>query len=131
MRNSWTHVVTRITIAVLSGAICAIMEGAVSPPDATRGPDAFEKRRTGCHAADKVEIRPRMRGLYGDQYGEDRDFTYLDAFKNATVIWNPSTLDRWLTDTDSVIPGNDMLFRLNDADERANIIAFLKQLPGK
>jgi len=131
MGSNWTHVVSRITITVLCGAIWAIMGVAVSPGDASRGRDAFEKRCTGCHALDKVKIGPRMRGLYGRQSGKDRDFTYSDAFKNTRVTWNESTLDRWLTDTDSVIPGNDMLFRINDADERANIIAYLKQLSEK
>jgi cytochrome c2 len=42
-----------------------------------------------------------------------------------------SALDRWLTDTESVIPDNDMTFRLNDPAERAKIIAYLKQLSGK
>ena len=36
-----------------------------------------------------------------------------------------------LTDTESVIPDNDMTFRLNDGAERAGIIAYLKQLSGK
>ncbi len=40
---------------------------------------------------------------------------------------------RWLadTDTESVIPGDDMSSRLNDASKRADIIAYLKQLSGK
>jgi len=56
---------------------------------------------------------------------------YSDAVKGASVTWEESTLDRWLTDTESVIPNNDMTFRLNDADERGDIIAYLKQLSGK
>jgi cytochrome c len=35
-------------------------------------------------------------------------------------------LDRWLTDPEQVVPGNDMAFRLIKADERAAIIAYLK-----
>jgi len=34
-------------------------------------------------------------------------------------------------DTESVIPGNDMAFRLNDPSDRANIVAYLRQLSGK
>ena len=51
--------------------------------------------------------------------------------KKASVTWDESTLDRWLNDTESVIPDNDMSFRLNDPAERANIIAYLKQVSGK
>jgi cytochrome c len=46
-------------------------------------------------------------------------------------MWDESTLDRWLTDTESIIPDNDMAFRLNDPADRANIIAYLRQLSGK
>ena len=63
--------------------------------------------------------------------GKDPQFTYSDAVKAASVTWDESTLDRWLTDTESVIPDNDMSFRLNDPAERANIIAYLRQLSGK
>jgi len=51
--------------------------------------------------------------------------------KTTSVAWDESTLDRWLTDTESVIPGNDMAFRLNDPADRANIIAYLRGLSGK
>ena len=86
---------------------------------------------TGCHALDKIKVGPPLRGIYGRTAGKDPQFTYSDAVKNAAVTWDESTLDRWLTDTDSVIAGNDMAFRLNDLAERANIIAYLRQLSGK
>jgi cytochrome c len=99
--------------------------------DPGRGRDAFEKRCTGCHALDKIKVGPRLRGVYGRPAGKDAGFIYSDAVKSAPVTWDESTLDRWLTDTESVIPGNDMSFRLDDANERANIIAYLRQLSGK
>jgi cytochrome c len=40
-------------------------------------------------------------------------------------------LDKWLTDTDSVVPGNGMDFRVPKADERADIIAYLRSLSAK
>jgi cytochrome c len=51
--------------------------------------------------------------------------------KGASVTWDDATLDRWLADTESIVPDNDMSFRLNDASKRADIIAYLKQLSGK
>jgi len=76
-------------------------------------------------------VGPPLRGVYGRNAGKDPQFTYSDAMKAAPVTWDESTLDRWLTDTESIIPGNDMAFRLNDPADRANIIAFLRQLSGK
>ena len=43
------------------------------------------------------------------------------------VTWDEATLDKWLADPDRVIAGNDMSFRLNDAGERADIVAYLKE----
>jgi cytochrome c len=99
--------------------------------DPERGREAFEKRCTGCHALEKAKLGPPLRGVFGRKAGKDPQFTYSDAVKNASVTWDESTLDRWLNDTESVIPDNDMSFRLNDPAERANIIAYLKQLSGK
>jgi cytochrome c len=122
----------RIMIAIFVGALCATMAIAASArTDAGRGREAFEKRCTGCHALDKIKVGPRLRGVYGRQAGKDAEFLYSDAVKGAPVTWDESTLDRWLADTESVIPGNDMSFRLDNADERGNIIAYLRQLSGK
>jgi len=120
------------TMTIFACALCATMAVAASGrTDAGRGREAFEKRCTGCHALDKIKVGPRLRGVYGRQAGKDAEFLYSDAVKAASVTWDESTLDRWLTDTESVIPGNDMSFRLDSADERGNIIAYLRQLSGK
>ena len=129
--NNWTNLRLRITLTILTGVVCATIAMAASVKDAGRGRNTFEKRCTGCHALDSIKVGPPLRGVYGSNAGKNRQFAYSDAVKNASVIWDESTLDRWLTDTESVIPGNDMAFRLNDPIERANIIAYLRQLSGK
>jgi cytochrome c len=120
----------QITIAILAGAMSAAL-GLGAPKDVNRARVAFEKRCTGCHALDSIKVGPRLRGVYGRQAGKDAGFSYSDAMMAASVIWDEKTLDRWLTDTDSVIRGNDMSFRLDDAAERSDIIAYLKEVSGK
>jgi cytochrome c len=131
MHYNWTNRRRRTALTILTGVACATLAFAASPKDADRGRDAFEKRCTGCHALDKIKLGPPLRGVYGRRAGKDPQFAYSDALKNTPVGWDESTLDRWLTDTESVIPGNDMAFRLNDPSDRASIIAYLKQLLGK
>ena len=131
MQFNWTNLILRTTLTILTGVVCVTLAIAASAKDPERGREACEKRCTGCHALDKVKVGPPLRGVYGRAAGTNPQFTYSDAVKNASVTWEESTLDRWLTDTESVIPDNDMTFRLNDAAERANIIAYLKQLSGK
>jgi len=129
MQDNWINLRTALTMFI--GVAGASIVMAASAKDAVRGRETFEQRCTGCHALDKNKVGPPLRGVYGRKAGKDPGFTYSDAVKNASVVWDESTLDRWLTDTESVIPGNDMSFRMNDSADRANIIAYLKQLAGK
>ena len=130
MQHNWTNLSKR-TLTILASLVCVTSAMAASENDLVRGRDTFDKRCTGCHALDKIKVGPPLRGVYGRHAGKDPQFEYSDAVKNASVTWDASTLDRWLTDTESVIPGNDMAFRLNDPSDRANIIAYLRQVAGK
>lgn len=95
--------------------------------DTAAGRAAFERRCTGCHALDHEKVGPRLAGVVGRKAGTVSNFPYSDAVKKAGVVWNEAALDKWLTDPDSVIPDSDMAFRLDNAAERAAIIAFLKE----
>jgi cytochrome c2 len=90
--------------------------------------DIFERRCTGCHSVDQAKVGPPMRNVYGSPAARDARFQYSDALKKAGITWDDATLDKWLADPDSVAPGTDMSFRLDNAAERANIIAYLKKL---
>ena len=112
-------------------ALAAASAIASTAGDAHRGRDAFEQMCTGCHALDRPKVGPPLRKVYGRAAGKDAQFSYSDAMKGASVTWDDTTLDQWLADTESVVPGNDMSFRLNDAGKRADIVAYLRQLSGK
>jgi len=94
--------------------------------DAVRGKVLFEKRCTGCHSLDQSKEGPHLRDVYGRKAGTASGFDYSDALKAAHLTWDDALLDKWLTDTESVIPNNDMAFRVPSAEERADIIAFLR-----
>jgi cytochrome c len=94
--------------------------------DAERGKALFEKRCTGCHSLDQDKEGPRLHDVYGRKAGTVAGFQYSDALKRAQITWDDVLLDKWLTDTESVIPNNDMAFHVPKADERADIIAFLR-----
>jgi cytochrome c len=115
------------------GALATILAliGAASAPDANRGRKLFQKRCAGCHALDQLKIGPPLRGIYGRAAAWDTRFTYSDALKRARVTWNESALDRWLTDPESLVPGTDMSFRLDDPAERVDVIKYLHGLPGE
>jgi len=95
--------------------------------DATRGQDVFKRRCTGCHALDSSREGPRLRDVYGRTSGQIAGFPYSPALVKAHVIWNETTLEQWLTDPDSLVPGNNMDFRVPNAQERKDLISFLRR----
>lgn len=92
------------------------------------GKDLFERRCSGCHATDRDKEGPRLRGVYGRRSGSVSSFNYSDALRNAAVIWDAGTLDRWLTDPEKFVQGNDMAFQVVNSAERGEIIRYLQQL---
>jgi cytochrome c len=135
--------VTMAPFLVVFVAVVAWM-GLVSPSRASAGPamsapqaDAqggdvlFVKRCGGCHSLDQDKEGPRLRHIYGAKAGSTASFKYSSALKSSNVVWNDATLDKWLTNTDSVVPDNDMDYRVPKPEERAAIIQYLKSISSK
>jgi len=101
-------------------------EGVAAGGDSVRGESVFEKRCTGCHSTETDREGPRLRGVYGRASGAVAGFGYSEALKKAHLVWNDSTLDQWLADPDKLVPGNDMEFHVAKAEERRDLIRFLK-----
>jgi cytochrome c len=115
--------------AVLSGVLLTAASFAMPQAgDVENGKEAFQRRCGGCHSPDRTMEGPRLRGVYGRRSGSTPDFQYSDALKNARITWNEDNLDKWLTDTEALVPNNDMSFRVPNPDERRDIIAYLKAL---
>jgi cytochrome c len=95
--------------------------------DAVQGKAVFEKRCTGCHAVAVDREGPRLAGVYGRRAGNIPGFTYSAGLKNSDVTWNDATLEKWLSDPDLMVPDNNMSFSVPKAEERRNLIAYLKQ----
>jgi cytochrome c len=99
--------------------------------DPVRGEAIFEKRCTGCHALNRNREGPRLGDVFGRTSGQVAGFSYSSALVKAHIVWNETTLEQWLTDTDALVPDNDMDFRVPRAQERLDLIAFLKKNAGQ
>ena len=99
--------------------------------DATHGKELYESRCGGCHSLDANRVGPAHRGVYGRKAGSAPNFNYSNAVKNSTVVWEEKTLDAWLTNPQALIPGQRMNFRVAAPEDRADIIAYLRQQSGK
>jgi len=104
---------------------------ATQSADPVRGHQLFDKRCGGCHSLDNDKEGPRLRTVYGRKAASVSTFKYSDSLSKAAITWDDISLDKWLTDPDKFIADVDMDFHLEKADERADVIAYLKQLSGK
>jgi cytochrome c len=134
----WNARITEADIRTLSGwaratsgAESSAVEQAATEGDPVRGKALFEKRCTGCHALTEIHEGPRLQGVYGRAAGSVASFAYSAALKKAGIVWDDRSLDKWLADPDAFIAGNDMDFLVSKAQERRDLIGYLKQVSGK
>lgn len=115
-----------LALAALAAASPALAAG-----DAERGADLYEQRCYACHSLDANRIGPKHRGVYGRKAGSVADFGYSAGVRASTVVWDEATLDRWLANPQAVIAGTRMAFRVGDAADRADLIAYLRRESGR
>jgi cytochrome c len=127
MRRPASAAVAALSLAAAAGAPAADARAA----DAARGQELYESRCGGCHSLDANRVGPAHRGVYGRKAGSAPNFAYSPAVKGSTVVWEEKTLDAWLTNPQAVIPGQRMNFRVALPEDRADIIAYLRQQSGR
>ena len=125
------HIIGAGFVAFASLLVSSALSIAGSAQTTESGKALFEKRCSGCHALDRDKKGPRLRGVYGRAAGSVASFQYSDALKKSKITWTDETLDRWLADTEMLVPDNEMTFHVEKSDERGEIIAYLKQNSGK
>lgn len=113
-------------VGVILTAHSAAREG-----DAERGKALYESRCTACHSLDHSRIGPAHRGVFGRQVAQVVGYDYSPALRRSHVVWNAKSLDRWLTNPELLIPGQKMGYSVPDAQDRADIIAFLASSDAK
>ena len=125
--------------AFVSGVVaCAIVAGscvagaALAAMTALRGNpirgSTLYQGCTGCHSVDDDDLGPRHRGVVGRRAGSIQDYSYSQALKNSGLTWDEATLDRWLTNPGALVPGTKMFFKLDAAQDRADVISYLESL---
>jgi cytochrome c len=99
--------------------------------DPINGKALYEARCVACHSADFNGVGPSHRGVFGRIAGKVGGFAYSPALKSSNVVWNEANLDRWLADPEKLVPGQRMGLNVAEGTERADLIAYLKQLTKK
>jgi cytochrome c len=97
-----------------------------APPGDPNHGKALYQACAACHSVDENDIGPLHRGVVGRRAGSVPDYNYSPALKNSGITWDEAQLDRWLMNPSAMVPGTKMFFKLDDAQMRADIIAYLK-----
>ncbi len=114
-----------------AAALMTLTSSVSAAGDAVNGKTLYQARCVACHSADYNGVGPAHRGVFGRIAGKVPGFSYSPALKASGLVWSESSLDRWLSDPEKLVPGQRMGFSVLDAQERADLIAFLKQLPAR
>lgn len=115
-----------------AGALLAFTAVAQEPVqvagDAEAGAEVYATECRGCHA---VSIAPTLRGVIGRPIASVADFGgYSEGLKaKALDKWTEANIDAFLKAPGEFAPGTLMTKSIDDAQVRADIIAYIATLP--
>jgi len=119
-----------VIAATIAVAVVSLARGATSvvrlPGDPIHGKAVYQVCM-GCHSLDEDDVGPKHRGVVGRVAGSVPGYAYSPALKNSGLTWDAPTLDRWLTNPQALVPGAKMFFALPNAQDRADVIAYLAE----
>lgn len=119
------HIIARSLTAAAAG-ILFVTPKACAAPSAAHGEELYQSCQD-CHSLDSNDVGPKHRGVFGRKAGTVPDYAYSPALKNSGITWKEDTLDQWLTDPQKLVPGSKMFFHLDAAQDRADVIEYLKE----
>ena len=103
----------------------------VRAQDVSAGWQVFQSQCSVCHSPrpGRNIVGPSLFGVVGRHSGTVPAFRYSQANRRSGLTWTPSTLDRYLTAPQRVVPGTLMTYPgLRDPKQRADLIAYLATL---
>lgn len=99
--------------------------------EAVRGKAIYEAKCSACHSVDENRVGPKHSGVFGRKAGGVLNYEYSDALSKSRIVWTQTTLTKWLTEPEKLIPGQKMGYRLGLAQERMDVVKFLSTLNPK
>lgn len=128
---------TLSVLAALSGAAIA-EETATAIGDIDRGERLFQQKCGSCHQVGDGARHgtdqgagPHLNNIFDRKIAQFEDFTYSEGINRARrdgMVWNLDNLHAYLTNPKLLVSGTNMDFRgMNDAEERGDVLAYLRQ----
>lgn len=124
------HIVMTLALSLI---VSANIGEASEIGDAEQGKTVF-KKCSACHQVGpeaKNRVGPQLNAVFGRRAGGVEDYSrYSDGLKRAGadgMVWDLDTLNAYLENPKALVSDTRMNFRgLSDAQERANLLAFLR-----
>jgi len=128
--SATTSVIGPLLVGLILTSMPLMGTAHAAPPrgDASRGQTLYTQQCMACHAADISLAGPLHRGVVGRPSASVPDYPYSPALQRLKLTWNERTLDTWLRDPNRMAPGNRMGFAVPSAQDRQDLIAYLKPL---
>lgn len=121
--NNRLFVLSAVLLIGLGASRIASADG-----DVLRGKTVFG-RCIACHAVDgKNGVGPHLDGVFGRPAGKMEGFHYSRNLAASTMVWDDKNLDNFLSSPTRAIPGTTMPINVPSAQDRVDLIAFLKTL---
>lgn len=89
----------------------------------------YETKCGACHSLDSNRIGPAHRGVFGRKAGSVSNYAYSPTLKTSGLVWTSANLDLWLSGPTKMVKGTKMGFQLASPQDRADVIAYLRQVP--
>jgi cytochrome c len=98
--------------------------------DALAGKQVFATTCIACHSTEPGvnKIGPTLARIFGSKSGAVPGYDSSPTLKAANIIWDESALDKYLQNPEADVDGTKMTISVPSAENRQNIIAYLKTL---
>lgn len=128
----WFLVLTSI-VAIVSGLMFNRVvqfkeEGSLkSQPVSTKASRQAIQQCLACHRLSNENfVGPSLRGVYGRKAGSVENYVYTDAMKTSQVVWNETTLTKFLENQNDVVIGTKMIISPLPKSDIVLIVDYLK-----
>ena len=115
-----------VLVSSVASAQSVADAAAAGAGDPVRGKQLYQACES-CHSIDDNDIGPKHRGVVGRRAASIADYAYSPALRRSGLTWDEATLNRWLVNPSALVSGTKMFFKVDDAQGRADIIAYLKE----
>ncbi len=101
-----------------------------SAQEVPAGERLFQQRCAACHATQVGQPRlgPHLSGIVGRKAGSVEGANYSQPLRDAGFAWDTAQLNAYLANPAGLVRGTTMAISVPNADERAQLVAYLASL---